>query len=34
MILRSPRYYQIVWMPSFVRTVDGVLDDEEVREME
>ena len=34
MILRSPRYYQIVWMPSFVRTVDGVLNDEEVRELE
>jgi mRNA-degrading endonuclease RelE of RelBE toxin-antitoxin system len=34
MFFRSPRYAQVVWLPSFARTVAGVLDEEEVRHLE
>jgi hypothetical protein len=34
MIFRWPRYVQVVWTAPFARAVDGVLDDEEVRQVE
>lgn len=34
MFLRWPRYVQVVWMAPFARTVAGVLDEEDIRQME
>lgn len=34
MHFRWPRYVQIVWMAPFARTAAGILDDEEIRQME
>src|SRR5687768_2250374 len=34
MLPRWPRYAQVVWMAPFTRTVAGILDDDEIRQLE